>query len=375
MKLPEETDYLIVGCGLFGSVLAERISCKLKKKVTIIDKRNHIGGNCYSTIDQETGIEYHQYGTHIFHTNSQEVFRYVSQFTQFNGYYHQVLTTHKNKVYQLPINLETINSFFNVNLKPFEVKAFIEKKVKAIPQPKNLEEKAISLVGEELYEAFIKGYTQKQWNKDPKELPATIINRLPVRFNYDESYFNNGRYQGIPKEGYTAIFQQMLDHPLITTILECDYFEIKDSITVKEKTIYTGPIDRYFEFQLGRLDWRSIRLERKIESVEDYQGTSVMNYADLKDKQTRIHEPRHLHPERSYQKEKTLLFYEYSESNINEPFYPINDDKNKELYRKYKELAMKEKNTLFGGRLGTYSYYDMDQVIAQALKVFDSLKA
>lgn len=373
MKDMEETDYLIVGSGLFGSVLAERISRQLKKRVTVIERRNHIGGNCYSKIDEETGIEYHQYGTHIFHTNSKDVFQYLSQFTEFNSYYHQVLTTHDDKVYQLPINLETLNQFFNLNLKPYEVDDFLAQKRVEIAHPKNLEEKALSLVGRELYEALIKGYTTKQWNRDPKELPASIINRLPIRKNYNESYFNNGRYQGIPKDGYTAIFEKMLDHPLITVKLNCDYFNVKESYQVKEKVIYTGPIDRYFEYRLGKLDWRSIRLERKVEQVEDFQGTSVMNYADIAPPYTRIHEPRHLHPERPYSEKETLLFYEYSEMNPDEPFYPIQDEKNKDLYRRYRELAQSEEKTLFGGRLGTYSYYDMDQVIASALTSFKNL--
>lgn len=373
-----ETDYLIVGAGLFGAVLAERISRTLNKKVIVLEKRDHIGGNCYSKVDEETGIEFHQYGTHIFHTNSQKVFDYISQFTEFNSYHHQVLTTHQDKVYQMPINLETINSFYGLNLKPYEVDDFLEKerRKETYEDPKNLEEKAISLIGRPLYEAFIKGYTQKQWQKDPKELPATIINRLPVRSNYDESYFNNGRYQGIPLEGYTKIFEKMLNHPLIEVKLNTDYFEIKDQITVKEKTIYSGPLDRYFNYTHGSLEWRSVRFERKTVPHQDFQGTSVMNYADLEEHHTRIHEPRHLHPERDYTKEKTLLFYEYSHEDKDEPFYPINSRPNQDLKKLYLELAIKEekeKGVIFGGRLGTYSYYDMDQVIGQALVKFEGL--
>lgn len=370
----EKTDYLIVGSGFFGAVMAERIATDLKKKVLVLEKRPHIGGNCYSEKDPETGVEYHKYGTHIFHTNSQKVFAYLSRFTEFNSYYHQVLTTHKDRVYQMPINLETINSFFGLNLKPYEVEDFLakERAKETFPQPKNLEEKAISLVGRKIYEAFIKGYTWKQWQKDPKDLPPAIINRLPVRSNYNESYFNNGRYQGIPLDGYTAIFDKMLDRDLIEVRTSTDYFEVKDSIEVTHKTIYTGPLDRYFNFQHGRLEWRSVRFERKVENYNDYLGTSVMNFADSDIPYTRIHEPKHLHPERDYTQDKTLLFYEYSQENEEEPYYPINNDQNKAIVEKYKSLADKEKDVLFGGRLGTYSYYDMDQVIGQALSLFET---
>ncbi len=369
-----ETDYLIVGAGFFGAVIANKIASELKKKVLIVEKRDHIGGNCYSKIDEETGIEYHVYGTHIFHTNSKNVFEYLSQFTEFNSYYHQVLTTHNDRVYQMPINLETINSFYGVNLKPFEVDDFLaeEKAKEQYPKPKNLEEKAISLIGRPLYEAFIKGYTQKQWQKDPSELPASIINRLPVRNNYDESYFNNGRYQGIPLDGYTAIFERMLDHELITVKTSTDYFSIKDKITVNEKTIYSGPIDLYFNYTHGHLDWRSVRFERVVSPHKDFQGTSVMNFADESPAYTRIHEPRHLHPERNYTESQSLLFYEYSETNPEEPYYPVNNQENKVKLERYQELAKKEEKVLFGGRLGTYSYYDMDQVIGQALSLFET---
>lgn len=371
-----ETDYLIVGAGLFGSVLAERIAKDLNKKVLILEKRSHIGGNCYSHKDEETGIEYHKYGTHIFHTNSQKVYEYISQFTEFNSYYHQVLTTHDDRAYQMPINLETINSFYKVNLKPYEVEEFLakEKAKESYPNPKNLEEKAISLIGRPLYEAFIKGYTKKQWQKNPKDLPAAIINRLPIRDNYDESYFNNGRYQGIPLEGYTKIFEKLLDHPNIEVKLDSDFFDLREQIKVKEKTIYSGPLDRYFNFCHGKLEWRSVRFERKVAPHQDFQGTSVMNYADESDTFTRIHEPRHLHPERKgdYPKDRSLLFYEYSHDDPNEPYYPVSTENNQSLKKKYLELAEKEDHTIFGGRLGTYAYYDMDQVIGQALSIFES---
>lgn len=372
--MKEKTDYLIIGAGFFGAVLAERIANELGKKVILLEKRNHLGGNCYSHFDEETGIEFHKYGTHIFHTNSKKVFNYLSLFTEFNSYHHQVLTTHQDRVFQMPINLETINSYFGTNLKPFQVEEFMEKEKakEKFEQPKNLEEKAISLVGRKIYEAFIKGYTKKQWQKDPVDLPASIINRLPVRTNYDESYFNNGRYQGIPTDGFTAIFKKMLKHPKIEVRLNTDYFEVRDQFEVTEKVIYSGPIDRYFNFQFGRLEWRSVRFERETQPYPDYQGTSVMNYADEEVPYTRIHEPRHLHPERTYPEDKTLLFYEYSHEYEEEPYYPVNTEPNKEMLRKYQELVEKEDKVIFGGRLGSYAYYDMDQVIGQALSVFES---
>lgn len=375
MKL-EKTDYLIVGSGFFGSVLAEKIASELGKKVIVLEKRPHIGGNCHSQKDPDTGIEYHTYGTHIFHTNSVKVYNYLTQFTEFNSYYHQVLTTYKDKVYQMPINLETINSFFGTNLKPYEVEEFLENEraKETYENPKNLEEKAVSLVGRSLYEAFIKGYTWKQWQKDPKELPASIINRLPVRTNYNESYFNNGRYQGIPLDGFTAIFQKMLKHKNIEVRTNVDYFDVKDQFEVAEKIIYSGPIDRYFSYQFGKLEWRSVRFEKEIAPHPDNLGTSVMNFADKEVPYTRIHEPRHLHPEREYPEDKSVLFYEYSQENEDDPYYPINNDSNRELLAKYKELAEKEENVIFGGRLGSYAYYDMDQVIGQALSVFTSLR-
>jgi UDP-galactopyranose mutase len=365
-------DYLIVGAGIFGSVIAERIANDLGKKVIIIDKRDHIGGNCYSKDDEGTGIEYHYYGTHIFHTSDKEVWNYITKFTEFNGYYHQVLTTYKNKVYQMPINLETINSYYNLNLKPYEVGEFLLNEIakEEIKEPKNLEEKAISLIGRPLYEAFIRGYTMKQWEKDPKDLPADIITRLPVRYNYKEDYFNNSRWQGIPLNGYTAIFERMLDHPNIQVELNCDYFECKEKFQISEKIVYTGPIDRFFDYKFGILEWRSVDFRKEYKDVEDFQGTSVMNYADVEAKYTRIHEPRHLHPERVYNKEKTVIFYETSKSDADDPYYTVNNKKNNDLAKQYKDYAKDSKDAIIGGRLGEYAYYDMDKAILSALKCY-----
>jgi UDP-galactopyranose mutase len=365
-------DYLIVGAGIFGSVMAERIANDLGAKVLVIDKRFHIGGNCYSKLDQETGIETHQYGTHIFHTSSKVVWEYIGQFAEFNNYHHQVLTIHKNKVYQMPINLETINSFYNLNLKPYEANIFLKKEIEkeGIKSPKNLEEKAISLIGRSLYEAFIKGYTIKQWQKDPKELPPDIIARLPVRYNYREDYFLDARWQGIPLEGYTKLFERLLESPNIHVELNCDYFQHRNDFRINNLTIYTGPIDRYFDYAFGRLEWRTVMFEKKIVDVEDYQGTSVMNYSDLDVKYTRIHEFKHLHPERKYSNLKSVIFYETTGYDPENPFYPINTERNKKLLQKYKELAHHERGVIIGGRLGDYAYYDMDKAILAALNCY-----
>lgn len=370
-----QCDYLIVGAGFYGAVLAERIANDSGYEVILIDRRDHIGGNCYSYEDPETGIECHKYGTHIFHTSSKIVWNYLSNFMELNAYHHQVLTKYKYKVYQMPINLETINSFYNLDLNPQEAKDFIKKEIKKarIGIPKNLEEKAISLIGLPLYEAFIKGYTMKQWGRDPKNLPADIINRLPMRFDYKEDYFHDARWQGIPKSGYTNVFERMLNAPNLKIKLNCDYFEHKDQFEVKRKTIFTGPIDRYFDYQLGRLEWRAVEFKQEIVNVEDFQGTSVINYAESHVPYTRIHEYRHLHPERDYQKDKTIVFYETSKKDNDDPYYPINDESNQALFLKYKRLAKNNNNNvLFGGRLSDYAYYDMDKTVLAALKCYQN---
>ena len=368
-----ECDYLVVGAGFFGCVIAERIANDLNAKVLVIDKRPHIGGNCYSEFDNTTGIEFHKYGTHIFHTSSKKAWDYIIKFTEFNGYHHQVLTTYKNKVYQMPINLETINAFYNLNMKPFEAKMFLKKEIdkESIENPRNFEEAAISSIGRPLYEAFIKSYTIRQWQKDPKELPVNIFSRLPVRFDYMEDYFKNARWQGIPLNGYTNLFESLLGSPNIKVELNCDFFAKRKRFYVKEKIVYSGAIDRFFDYKLGKLEWRSIVLDKKIIDVDDYQGTSVMNYADLDVKFTRIHEPRHLHSERQYSKKNTILFYETSTSDSNDPYYPINTDLNQGLIREYKSLAKQQDNVIFGGRLGDYAYYDMDKTILAALKSYE----
>lgn len=369
-------DYLVVGAGFFGAVIAERLANELGQRVLVVDERNHIGGNCYSVVDKQTGIEFHEYGTHIFHTSNPEVRDYINKFTEFNGYRHQVLTTYRNKVYQLPINLETINAFYDINLKPYEAEKFLKTEIakSKIKNPKNLEEKAISLIGKRLYEAFIKEYTFKQWKRDPKKIPASIIDRLPVRYNYNESYYRDV-WQGIPLMGYSRIFERMLNSKNINVELNTDYFQVKDLIKVKKKIIYSGPVDRFFDYTFGKLEWRTVSFQKEIITVGDFQGTSVMNYSELKVPYTRIHEPKHLHEERNYAGNKTLILKEFScEDHGEDPYYPIPDKRNENIYKRYKNLMKKEKKVIWGGRLADYKYYDMDQVISKALSVFEKIQ-
>lgn len=368
-----KADVLVVGSGLFGSVMAERIASQLGKQVVVIDKRNHIGGNCYTENDPDTGVNVHKYGTHIFHTSDELTWNYINQFTKFNTYQHRVLTTSQNKVYSMPINLSTINSYYRQNLSPSETKEFILSEIRrdSITHPTNLEDKAISLIGKPLYEAFIKGYSEKQWQKNLKTIPASVITRLPVRFNYNDRYFND-TYEGIPIDGYTPIFEKMLKSPNINVFLDTDYFEIKSILKKDLLTIYTGPIDRFFDYKYGKLNWRTLDLISKSLEIDDFQGTSVMNYADSSVPYTRIHEFKHLHPEKKHTSGTTIM-YEYSKSaNENEdPYYPVNTEIDQNIYSLYKSEANSMQNIIFGGRLARYQYLDMHQVIGSALQVFD----
>lgn len=378
-----QPDVLIVGAGLFGLTMAERIANALNKKVLIIDRRNHIGGNCYSEFDETTGIECHKYGAHLFHTSNEEVWQYVNQFTEFTNYVHKVYTTHNGEVFPLPVNLGTINQFFHAAYTPDEAKIKIAEQAADAPEnPQNLAEQGISLIGKPLFDAFIKNYTAKQWQTPAEELSPEIIKRLPVRYNYDNRYFNDA-HEGLPKAGYEAWFKQMIKNDNITVRLETDYFddaEIQELRTKKILTIFTGPIDRFFDYQFGELNWRSIELEKEVLDVSDFQGCPVMNYADLEPKYTRIHEFKHFHPERhengyAENSGKTVIVREYSKTWKlgEEPYYPVNTAEDREKLIKYQALARAEENIVFGGRLGEYAYYDMDKVIASALAEFQEL--
>jgi UDP-galactopyranose mutase len=359
-------DYLVVGCGFFGSVFAQQAK-ENGKSVMMIDRRPHIGGNCYSYAYEDTNISVHKYGSHIFHCADDDTWNYINRFTEFNRHRHRVLTTCRGKVYSMPINLGTINSFFGTNLKPDDVPSFLDTQRTFTGRPSNLEEQAISLIGKPLYEAFIKGYTRKQWGCDPRELPANIITRLPVRNSYHDAYFND-RYQGIPIDGYTPLFERMLEG--IPIELNTDFFANRAEFEkMAHGIVYTGPIDRYFDYCYGHLNWRSVRFELERHNVSDYQGISVMNFADEGTPFTRIHEPKHLHLERTWNPKTTLIVKEFSYIDPDQPYYPVNLACDREMYNSYAALQEEVPNVIFGGRLARYKYYDMHQVIAGALAV------
>ncbi|WP_165215402.1 UDP-galactopyranose mutase [Affinirhizobium pseudoryzae] len=368
-------DLIIIGAGFFGATIAERAANDLGKRVLIIDRRRHIGGNAYSENDRETGIEVHKYGAHLFHTPNKTVWDYLNRFTAFTDYRHRVFTSYRSQVYSMPINLGTICQFFGKRMSPDEARALVAEQARELGDrpPQNLEEKAISLIGRPLYEAFIRGYTAKQWQTDPRELPESIITRLPVRYNFDNRYFNDA-YEGLPVDGYTAIFERMLNNPRIDVQLNTDYFAVKNEIPAGKPVVYTGPIDRYFDYRAGELKWRTIDFQEEVMPVGDFQGTAVMNYADEDIPYTRILEFRHFNPERDYQKEKTVIVREFSRfaTRADEPYYPIDTAEDKRTYLAYRELAEKEQDVIFGGRLGTYRYLDMHQAIGAALKSFET---
>ena len=370
----EGLKFLVVGAGFFGSTIAERIARDLGQKVLIIDRRFHIGGNCYTEADPETGIECHRYGSHIFHTSNAALWEYVNQFGSFNQYRHRVFTQFSGQTFSMPINLSTINHFYQKCFSPEEARQWLVNEIARdrVSQPKNLEEQAINLIGRPLYEAFIKGYTAKQWESDPKNLPASIITRLPVRYHYDDRYFSD-TFEGIPNLGYTKIFDNMLNHPLIEVQLDTDFFELREQIPKDCLVIYTGPIDRYFDYRRGELSWRTIDLEKEVVPVADFQGTSVMNYAEEEVAFTRIHEFKHFHPEIKSSDPRSVIFREYSRfaKGADEPFYPIHLEADKKVLESYREEIKSLSNVIFGGRLGSYKYYDMHQAIGAALLTYD----
>jgi len=370
------TDLVVVGSGFFGLTVAERAATDLDLKVLVLERRDHLGGNAYSALNPETGIEVHVYGSHLFHTSNPRVWEYVNRFTAFTGYQHRVYTNHRSQVYPMPINLGTINQFFDAAYSPDEARRLVSEQASevAIGEARNLEEKAISLIGRPLYEAFIRGYTAKQWQTDPKELPAEIISRLPVRYTYVNRYFAD-TYEGLPVDGYTAWLERMADHPNIEVRLSTDFFHHKDDMVGRVPVVYTGPVDRYFDFVEGELGWRTLDFEQEVMPTGDYQGTSVMNYADEEVPYTRIHEFRHFHPERDYPRDATVIMREFSRfaDRGDEPYYPINTPQDRARLLAYRDLAKGEDGIVFGGRLGSYKYLDMHMAIGSALSRWDNV--
>ena len=358
-------DYLIVGSGLFGSTIANRLK-KDNKKVLVIEKRDHIAGNVYT--ENIEGINVHKYGAHIFHTDYKDVWDYVNSFVEFNRYTNSPIARYKNEIYNMPFNMNTFSKIWSDVITPEDALRHINEERKEVTgEPKNLEEQAISLVGRTIYEKLVKCYTEKQWNRDCKDLPAFIIKRLPVRLTYDNNYFND-RYQGIPIGGYTLLVERMLEG--IEVQLNTDYLSNKEYFdSLAEKIVYTGPIDEYFNYSLGELEWRSLKFVNKTYDTDNYQGNAVVNYTSHDQEYTRSIE--HKHFEFVTDNKKTIVTYEYPKDYEKglEKYYTVNDDKNNALADKYRELANKEKNVIFGGRLAEYKYYDMDDVIKRALEI------
>jgi len=359
-------DYLIVGAGLFGSIFAFEMN-KRGKKCLVLEKRSHIGGNIYT--QKMDGINVHIYGAHIFHTKNKDIWDYINKFSDFNNYRNQVIANYKEDIFSLPFNMYTFNKMWGV-VTPKEAQRKIEEQVKelGIINPKNLEEQAISLVGVDIYKKLIEGYTEKQWGKKCKDLPSFIIKRIPVRYTYDNNYFND-QYQGIPENGYTLIIKKMLEG--IEVKLDTDFFDNRDFWQkISNKIIFTGMIDEYYDYCFGELEYRSLKFEIETLNTENYQGNAVVNYTDKEVPYTRIIEHKYFELANC---EKTVISREYpiKYKRGEEPYYPVNDEKNNNLYHQYSNLAKKQENVIFGGRLGLYKYYDMDQIILEALKLVE----
>jgi UDP-galactopyranose mutase len=360
-------DLIIVGSGFYGLTVAEQ-AANDGYRVSIIEARNHIGGNAYSFLDDKTGIEIHKYGSHLFHTSNVSVFEYISKFTDLNNYRHKVVAKHNERFFPIPINLFTLSQFYGRTFTPNDAKELFESFGNFDSDDLSLEDFAIKNLGKPLYEAFFKNYTLKQWGIDPKSLPAATIKRIPIRTTFEDQYFND-IYQGLPVNGYQSWFNSMISNPLIEVFTNVDFFDLPKHIYSGKAVCFTGPLDRYFNFKLGRLGWRTLDFEiEKLEEL-DFQGTSVVNYVDLDEKFTRIHEFKHLHPEREYQNQPTIIMKEFSRLALqgDEPYYPVNSTEDREKLLGYRELAKNVPLVFFGGRLGTYQYLDMHMAIGSAL--------
>lgn len=375
-------DLIVIGAGITGLTVAERAASQLGKRVLMVDQREHLGGNCYSDKEPETGIEVHRYGAHIFHTSNERVWKYVNQFTSFTDYRHRVFALHNDVAYQFPMGLGLICQFFGRYYSPEEAKKLIQEQTEGLDPHKarNLEERGIALIGRPLYEAFVKHYTAKQWQTDPTELPASIISRLPVRYTFDNGYFND-THQGLPVDGYGAWLENMASSPLIDVHLNTDWFDVAENLTSENPDaviFYTGPVDKYFDYSEGRLGWRTVDLETEVLPVADFQGTAVMNYNDADVPWTRIHEFKHFHPERAdvYPKDKTVIMREYSRfaGENDDPYYPIDSPEDREKLTAYRAKVknLEKDKIFFGGRQGLYKYFDMHMAIGNALSIFDN---
>jgi len=369
----DTADLVVVGSGFYGLTVAERAASD-GARVVVLERRDHLGGNAWSERESSTGIEVHTYGSHIFHTSNERAWAYVNRFSAFNDYRHHVWTVHRGQAYPMPIGLATMSQFFGRSLTPAQARALVAEQAGGSDTPAtNLEEKAVSLIGRPLYEAFIRGYTAKQWQTDPRELPERIITRLPVRFTYDTRYFTD-THEGIPVDGYGALLSRMAGTPGVTVHCGVDWFDVRDRLLPGTPVVYTGPLDAWFGHCAGRLGWRTLDLATEVLEVEDHQGTSVVNYADEDVPHTRVHEFKHYHPEREPVPGRTVVMTEVSRwaQPGDEPYYPVDTPEDRRRLQAYRALAAAEPGVHFGGRLGSYQYLDMHMAIAAALTAYDN---
>jgi UDP-galactopyranose mutase len=370
----EAADLLVVGSGLFGLTVAERMA-ERGRRVLVLERRRHIGGNAWSEPEPETGIEVHRYGAHLFHTSNRRVWDYVRRFTDFTSYRHRVVSVTKGQAYSMPINLATMCQYFGRHLSPDAARALVREQAGEIDPEDvtNLEDRAVSLIGRPLYEAFVRGYTEKQWQTDPRRLPPEIISRLPVRYTFDDRYFDDD-HEGLPVDGYAAWLGRMANHPLIDVATDVDFFDVRGLVPEGTPIVYTGPLDRWFDYCEGRLAWRTLDFEQEVLPIGDFQGTPVVNYADTDVPWTRILEFRHFHPEREYPRDRTVIVREYSRAAAagDEPYYPVNAVDDRDRLLRYRDRARQVPGVFFGGRLGTYRYLDMHMAIASALTMCDN---